>query len=503
MKTTGRQRWWRAAALAPWVVMMALLLRFEVYPEYFSGELAGYRSLLDGDVLLQDNWSRILVDGNPVGYSHTVLEVDETQPLRHYTLANRVHVRLRALGFEQPVSVDTIAELDVTYTLRRFEFSMDTRHYAMAIEGRLQEGERYAVTMRTPTGTRRSTVEIPADVILYSPMTEMALKRMRPGSELRFRTFDPVAMSPAQVLIRAVREDTIRHRGAEVTALLLTSEYQGITVNAWMDAQGRLLRQETPMGWTIEACSAEEAVMALRDAGRTDAATGLGMAVPVEGRLEAPATQDAVRLRLRGVNWRPDQLASNRQTIESQTEDETILTVRRAVYPPPEGRVPLSAEDRAEALAATPALQSDAPEIRELAERLTADRADDQGRALAILNWVHREIRKEGTISLPNALDVLQGRVGDCNEHTYLFVALARAAGLPAKIMVGLAYHENRYYYHAWPAVYLGDWVEMDPTWGLDRVGVTHLRLIEGELDRQMELVQIVGRLRMAILETP
>ncbi len=71
--------------------------------------------------------------------------------------------------------------------------------------------------------------------------------------------------------------------------------------------------------------------------------------------------------------------------------------------------------------------------------------------------------------SLPSAAEVLRTRVGDCNEHTALFVALARAAGLPARIAVGLVYLRGGFYYHAWPEVYVeergrGLWLPVDPT---------------------------------------
>jgi transglutaminase-like putative cysteine protease len=51
---------------------------------------------------------------------------------------------------------------------------------------------------------------------------------------------------------------------------------------------------------------------------------------------------------------------------------------------------------------------------------------------------------KKPTVSLPSAREVLRTKVGDCNEHTALYVAMARAAGLPARIAVGLAYSAAR-----------------------------------------------------------
>lgn len=486
--------------MGPWLVVMALLLRFEVFPEFFTHTLPGYRSLLAGDVLLQESWARILVEGKPIGYSHTSVEVDETDPLKHFTMINRVNARLKALGFDQPVFVETRAHIDVMQHLQSFAFSLSSRHYEMQIRGRRTEGTRYAVTVRGGAGVQKHTVEIPDDVILYSPMTEMALKKLRPGTELRFRTFDPVSMKPAQVLIQAIRDEAIDIDGVSVPATLLSSEYQGMTVQSWVDASGRLLRQETPMGWTIESCSPEAAIQALRESGKSDD-IGISLAVPVDGRITNPTERGWVRLRLTGVEWKPGQLTTNRQRPEADAGDVLELVVQRARWPAHADAQPLAPEARAAALESTPFIQSDAPEIRAQAEQIVNGARDDREKALAILRWVHKSVRKEGAMSLPSALDVLRTRVGDCNEHTYLYTALARAAGLPSKVMVGLAYHEGRFHYHAWPAVHVGDWVELDPTWGQELVDATHIRITEGELAQQMQIIHVVGRLRIAVLD--
>jgi transglutaminase-like putative cysteine protease len=121
--------------------------------------------------------------------------------------------------------------------------------------------------------------------------------------------------------------------------------------------------------------------------------------------------------------------------------------------------------------------------------------------SLAIYDWVYKTVQKAPTVSLPSALDVLLKPEGDCNEHTYLFVALARAAGIPAKIRVGLTLQNGMFYYHAWPSVYVGRWLDMDPTLNYKAVGADHISLFEGELAEQMKLMGVVGRLKVEITE--
>jgi hypothetical protein len=148
-----------------------------------------------------------------------------------------------------------------------------------------------------------------------------------------------------------------------------------------------------------------------------------------------------------------------------------------------------------------PLLQVDDERIKSLAVRIAGDDRDPRVVAEKINRWVHDSLRKEPTFSVPNAVEVLRTRVGDCNEHTQLYVALARAAGVPARIATGLVYVNGKFYYHAWPEVYLKGWVAVDPTFGQFPADAAHLRFVVGGLARQGELFRLIGNLKIQVVE--
>jgi tetratricopeptide (TPR) repeat protein len=53
---------------------------------------------------------------------------------------------------------------------------------------------------------------------------------------------------------------------------------------------------------------------------------------------------------------------------------------------------------------------------------------------------------------------------------------MARSLGLPSRIVSGLAYSGHSFGGHAWVEVWVGRWVELDPTWGTEFVDATHIR---------------------------
>jgi transglutaminase-like putative cysteine protease len=156
--------------------------------------------------------------------------------------------------------------------------------------------------------------------------------------------------------------------------------------------------------------------------------------------------------------------------------------------------------DAARELETTPLIQADDPRIRAAARRIAAGETDPARVARRLNDWVHGALRKEVTLSVPSAVQVLEAGQGDCNEHTVLYVALARALGLPARTAVGLVHIRGSFYYHAWPEVWLGDWVAVDPTLGQYPADASHLRFLTGGLARQVELVRLIGRLRLEVL---
>jgi transglutaminase-like putative cysteine protease len=133
--------------------------------------------------------------------------------------------------------------------------------------------------------------------------------------------------------------------------------------------------------------------------------------------------------------------------------------------------------------------------------------AADRVRAEQLVRYVNVLLEKKPTVSLPSATEVLRTKVGDCNEHTALYVAMARAAGLPARIAVGVVYMHGAFYYHAWPEVYVRDaperglWLPVDPTLNQFPADATHLRLARGGLDKQSAIVPLLGRLQMTVLD--
>ena len=482
-----------------WLAMAGWLVFREAYPGLLQDAETGYRALFSKGLLVADDWMKVSFQNRRIGYSHTTVDVNEADPVAQYRLNNLTLLQLNLMGSRQRVSATTEATVDALYNLQTFSFIISAAGYSAVIEGRRTRGPVFAVTIRGAGSVQHLNVTIPDDAVLYSPMTEMTLRNLAPGKQMTLRTFNPLTLAAQNVAIRSLRKESILSLGKKVEATVLSATLEGMETQSWIDRDGRILRQETAFGWTIEACLPQEALADKGNAAADDLLTA--MAVPVSGPVGGLIGARQVRLQLLGAPLLRENLESQRQTVLSVTGAVAEIEVRADRFP--EHGLPPGAPDPAMApfLASTPFLQANDRRMIAKAREITGQWTDSLAAAKAIYDWVYRTVEKKPTPSLPSALDVLQQLEGDCNEHTYLFVGLARAAGLPAKIRVGLTLHEGLFYYHAWPSVYVGRWLDMDPTLGQPAVDATHLSLFEGELQEQMKLMGVLGRLKIRVME--
>jgi hypothetical protein len=482
-----------------WLATMYWLIRYEAFPERFGQAYGGYRDFFGKGLLVMDHWMLITFKGSRIGYSHTVVDSDEANVARTIQLSNRTVLRLKIMERPQLVRVEAHAALDALHHLQTFEFILSTHGYVVELKGQRAEGNRFTVNLRTGGSEQTLAVDIPDDAMLYSPMTEMAVRQLEPGRALRVKTFNPATMTSDEVLVKALRRETLTLAAGPRDAILLSAAFHGMEVKSWIDRDGQILRQETPFGWIMETCTPAEALKV--DLASEPAADLLStLAVPSTRPIAQPREARRLRLRLHGPALDGMVLATRRQTIDRRAPDAIDLTLTADTLPDMAAASQPADPALQTYLAPSPFLQADDPAIRKQARALTAGADHPVRAAQAIFDWVYRNVRKAPTVSLPSAADVLRQMEGDCNEHTYLFVALARAAGIPAKVMVGLVYHEGSFYYHAWPAVFLGRWTEMDPTLGEPGVDATHIALLEGELADQMKLMGVLGRLQIEVL---
>lgn len=439
-----------------------------------------------------EEWWGIYYRGEKIGYAGQKITPDT----EGYRVQSSSILRLNLLGTSQSVKVSLDMAAAQDWSLRNFDFDLRSSDVNFKARGKVSPGKLH---IEVESAGQRSDKELP---LLQPPYLLAALKpyvasqNFLPGKEHLFSTFDPSTLSRQVTVVTVEGRENLTIGNKTEPALRIRQRFKGLSVLSWVDGRGRTLKEETPTGLSMIRQSEEEAK--LLGEGRTLPVDLIAQtAVPVKTLIPNPTEKSLLKLKLSGFDLANFPLDGGRQRLQGD-----VLEIRREdlsrLRPQ---RIPIREPSLASYLQATPFLQSDHPQIRALARNVLGAEDDGLKAARRIQNWISGAIAKVPTVSVPSALEVLQTRKGDCNEHTVLFNAMARAVGIPAKTVVGVVYLRGAFYYHAWSEIWLGQWLSVDSVLDQFPADVTHIKFLEGEIDRQVDILELIGRLKIEVLE--
>lgn len=479
-------------ALAAWVVVMGVMIDrsyLQASPVNLATDLARYGTTAQ--------WRGVYYRGEKIGF--TVSQVIPTD--EGFDLQEDGRLQFSLLGATNAAVLRTSAKVNRAFALESFEFSLDPGTGPMTIKGRL-DGLRLFLEIQSAAGTRaeqRDLKEPPALMLSFG--RRLASEGLAAGTRREWMIFDPATLQNAPVVLEIGDREVVVAGGRPLPAFKVQMSFSGVSTTAWVTDTGEIVREESPMG-LITVRESQDQATALAVSNRMQAdmleASAIVPAMGRSQRIDDPRGVQRLRLRLEGADLSGFELNGVGQSFDGR---DLELVDPRTFQAGPADR------DVAGYLAAEPFIESDAPEILAEAERMVQGVTGTRARAERLTREVNALLEKRPTVSLPSALEVLRTQVGDCNEHTVLYVALARSIGIPARINAGLVYVRGAFYYHAWPEIYIdegsgrGLWLPVDPTFNQFPADTTHLRLARGGLDKQTAILPLVGRLKMRVLE--
>jgi transglutaminase-like putative cysteine protease len=465
---------------------------------------------------------RVEKDGAHIGFASSTIDTTRGGLL----ISDYLSADLPVAGREHRATATSDVRLSRGLSLAEFKLSFESDGAPIAISGAaVGDSSLRVIVSHDESAADTQHVALSAPIILPTivPIAIALGESPKVGKSYTLQSFDPVAMAPTPLVVRveaessftvpdSARFDDARRRWTvarrdSVHAWRISTDGPS-AVRAWIDEQGRVVELEHALGFSLRRTAYEIAFENWRLEGGTRArtvagdrdileTTAIAASVPLERRRPSK-----LRVRLRGADLRGFALDGGRQALSGDT-----LVIERETDAP--GAAPytmpmplaMRMSFRRE-ISAEPLVQSGDPQIIALARRIRGETRDPVIVARRINRWVHDSLKKTIAVTIPSATQVLASRSGDCNEHTQLFLALSRAAGIPARAAAGLAHVGGKFYYHAWPEVFVGKWVAVDPTFGQFPADAAHLRFVYGGLARQAELLKLMGTLKIDVLSS-
>lgn len=432
--------------------------------------------------LVGATWYTVSILNQRIGYAHRLVEVDEEHPggpVLRTVQRIQARVQLKETGDVLEMGSEIISVYDAGLQPRELivvnnEFGLVKQVRATVLEG--------VIDVVTEAGGRemRETFPLPADFGSDLPLVMSILRgEAKVGDRIEFDTFDPdlgkldrhvMAITDVETLPDGREAFVVRSRGGRLPVDIITR----------IARDGTLVSFATPGVLNLEVVQASE-----QEALAVAAPLILSGRVPTNVRIADARRLEMLRVRMSAGPSPVAGLipAGPRQQVR-RDGDAAIVTITRLPAEGPSLPLPIAGEEFQPYLRPSHIAQVDDPAMVALAREIVGEETDARRAAGLIVRWVYANMRKvRSEPRLVSAREVLEQLSGDCTEHAVLCGALAAAAGIPARMVAGIAYTQGAFYYHAWNELYVGEWVEMDPAWGEEAVSAGHVKLVSGALD--------------------
>ncbi|MBI4765047.1 MAG: transglutaminase domain-containing protein [Deltaproteobacteria bacterium] len=440
-------------------------------------------------ILLQDSedWMSIYFNSQKIGYSQTVKQ----RSVEGYTIRQDLFMKLMVLGFPRQMHLAYTASLTSEFILKDFDFKMSSGYLNYVIKGTLEKSNlKLTSDLMGQSQTQTLVLKGPAQLPLTLPY-QVYRAQMKPGEQTSFSLFDPVLMAPQPVTIQAGPTEVLTLDEGVRSGQRYTMNFRGAKMTVWIDYKGRVLKEEGFLGFRLIRSAREKARKMEQGSGPDLAAE---MSIPVQNPPDPKSIKKMI-LKLSPALRDIPQTVGRQSGSGSRVRLEQESVNSRDSY-----GLPYSRGDQDRYLADHPLLTFKDPRIQKALKEAKGGENEAYRAVIRLNTWVFHQLKKTPTLSLPRAVEILERREGDCNEHATLLLALLRAAGIPSRMVLGLTLLRDRFFYHAWVEAFMGTkWITLDPTFNQVPADVTHLKLAEGLEEGMASLWPVIGKLKIEI----
>jgi hypothetical protein len=476
-------------------------------------------TMLTAQVHAQDSWDAIYLAGSKVGWLHTFVEKVPNNGKNYLRVRIDCEQRFKR---DKDVSISrfqygTIETLDGQ--VLRLDTLTSVGEQKLRGHGDVIRGEMKFIL--DGAGQRQELV-IPWGPEVRGPYAaeqSMARNPMKEQEARALKMFVPMLNKICDITLQAhAVEPVIMGDGSSRPLLKVeqTTKMDGqpkpeFDIMLWVDAQGQVLKQEQDLlGGYIQYRTTKKAALSPGGPVKFDLTTGT--AIKVASKITNPEKTRQARYRITFNGADPATMipADSRQTITPQGTGKSAILEVRSLGPLDGQSGSASVDPRY--LSSNALITSSDARVQRLAEQATRDLVDPWEKSLGIARWVFKNIQdKNFTVGFAAASEVARNLSGDCTEHSVLTAAMCRAAGIPAKVVIGLVYepdHLRGFGYHMWNEVYVNQrWVAVDSSWDQSAVDAVHIKLTESSLDGVspfeafLPVVRVMGKMEIEPLE--
>ena len=456
----------------------------------------------------------VMMDGKKVGHSVATFKIDKGKALTNVMMT----MTLSRGGMAITVATDVL-EIE-TPDGKPLGFSLTINMGAMGqtvTRGDIGKDGKLKIVRNLAGMKEEKVMPWPKGALMSHG--RMILERktgLKPETTITSTVFDPATLAARTVASTVGKKTKVDLLGRMVmlteVKTVMQSSMGKINATAYVDDEFIPLKSIVPaLGMKIELIDCSKAV-AMASNETLDLISKVILSSPVALTKEALGGTLVYTIKPTSPTAELKFLDDANQSVKTAEDKTTTLTIRPTPAPknaplPYKGKDPTALE----ALKPSSYVQSDHKTIRDLAGKAVGDAKDAATAAARIEKFVRSYIKtKNLSVGYATAVEVAQSREGDCTEHAVLTASLCRAVGIPAQVVMGLAYvngfaeHRNVFGPHAWNRAFIGGkWVGLDSA--LKEFNTGHIALASGDgvSDAMLNVVNTIGNFKIITIKTP
>lgn len=450
---------------------------------------------VDVNDLTGEHWYGLYMNGQKVGYAVNRMTVENDGTV---VFTQDASFKLNMVGMKQDMGIYNRRTYGPDGRLAHIESQVDdiagTNVFRVTAEGDQLTVESH-VGGHSKTATLPHSGETVEDVLQGAALV---MDQPEVGKTLTFSLFEPMYQKSlnARSEIVGVEQRVLDGVAVDVYKIKTTIDLLGLDTISYVTEEGVSLEDQVGgmLTMRLEPEQVAKDVQYQNDVIVSNAAR-------VDQPIDDPRTREELELTLCGPLTDAHLFTDGRQTIREDGdcfEFEGRRLDREAIV---SLSLPIQDETVAEWQQPSMFVQSDHPKLVQKAKEIVGDETDALKAVDKLSRWVYENVQNTFSARLTNSLEVLNHMQGDCTEHSMLFIGLARAAGIPAREAAGLIYVDEPqpgFYFHQWATVWVGTWIDVDPTFDQTIADATHIKLAEGDLFKQVKLLPIIGQLSVS-----
>lgn len=456
--------------------------------------------------LPRETWMGMYIGESKIGYMQSKLKRDvyEEQPCYRLESVSRSRLTLHGIKIQQDYRATVITDESFAPLSEEFEVSSGGRTTKIVATFT----ERTVECEIVSEGTMKKSIPIPEGASLVGDtMYGMQGRDIKVGEKHTIYCFNAITVSIDKVTTHVERKESIEIGGSRYETFVVRYETPLGDMTCWQTADGEVVKTVAMMGIMMQKETREQALSEDEPDGYSPPSDfAILTSVKADKDIKNPTSVRELKIRLVGIKDKDLLITDSRQNARLVSDADPPAAdfhVRAKEFNSKLsiklGEIPDGMERY---LAESPYIQVKDNAIVETAAEIIGESETAYEAACKIRAWLYKAMRPRADIGVPrSATDVLKEPVGVCRDYATLFTALARAAGIPTRLVAGLVYMDGSFYYHAWAESFVGEWVPFDATLSNDVVDATHVKFTEGDATSMFLMSRIIGTLKAEILE--